>query len=146
MQIREIMTQGAEVVYVDAAAQEAAVKMRELDVGALPVCDGDNLQGVITDRDIAIRLVAEGRDVVHTQVGDIMTPGVSYCFDDQTVEEAVMLMEAEQIRRLPILNREKNLVGMLSLGDLALRTEGTEDEDLADEALKDISEPSEPNR
>jgi CBS domain-containing protein len=146
MQIREIMTQGAEVVYVDAAAQEAAVKMRELDVGALPVCDGDKLQGVITDRDIAIRLVAEGRDVVHTQVGDIMTPGVSYCFDDQTVEEAVMLMEAEQIRRLPILNREKNLVGMLSLGDLALRTEGTEDEDLADEALKDISEPSEPNR
>jgi CBS domain-containing protein len=140
------MTQGAEVVYVDAAAQEAAVKMRELDVGALPVCDGDKLQGVITDRDIAIRLVAEGRDVVDTQVGDIMTPGVSYCFDDQTVEEAVMLMEAEQIRRLPILNREKNLVGMLSLGDLALRTEGTEDEDLADEALKDISEPSEPNR
>jgi CBS domain-containing protein len=146
MQIREIMTQGAEVVYVDAAAQEAAVKMRELDVGALPVCDGDKLQGVITDRDIAIRLVAEGRDVVDTKVGDIMTPGVSYCFDDQTVEEAVMLMEAEQIRRLPILNREKNLVGMLSLGDLALRTEGTEDEDLADEALKDISEPSEPNR
>jgi CBS domain-containing protein len=140
------MTQGAEVVYVDAAAQEAAVKMRELDVGALPVCDGDKLQGVITDRDIAIRLVAEGRDVVDTKVGDIMTPGVSYCFDDQTVEEAVMLMEAEQIRRLPILNREKNLVGMLSLGDLALRTEGTEDEDLADEALKDISEPSEPNR
>lgn len=146
MQIREIMTQGAEVVYLDAAAQEAAVKMRELDVGALPVCDGDSLQGVITDRDIAIRLVAEGRDVLQTKVRDIMTPGVSYCFDDQTVEEAVMLMEAEQIRRLPILNREKHLVGMLSLGDLALRTEGTEDEDLADEALKDISEPSEPNR
>lgn len=146
MQIREIMTQGAEVVYVDVAAQEAAMKMRELDVGALPVCDGDSLQGVITDRDIAIRLVAEGRDVLQTKVRDIMTPGVSYCFDDQTVEEAVMLMEAEQIRRLPILNREKHLVGMLSLGDLALRTEGTEDEDLADEALKDISEPSEPNR
>ena len=75
-----------------------------------------------------------------------MTPGVSYCFDDQAVEEAVMLMEAEQIRRLPILNRERQLVGMLSLGDLALRTEGTEVEDLAYEALKDISEASEPNR
>ena len=75
-----------------------------------------------------------------------MTPGVSYCFDDQAVEEAVILMEAEQIRRLPIFNHEKQLVGMLSLGDLALRTEGTEDEELADEALKDISEPSEPNR
>jgi CBS domain-containing protein len=146
MQIREIMTQGAEVVYLDDAAQEAAAKMRELDVGALPVCDGDKLQGLITDRDIAIRLVAEGRDVAQTKVSDIMTPGVSYCFDDQTVEEAVMLMEAEQIRRLPILNRERQLVGMLSLGDLALRTEGTEDEDLAEEALKDISEPSDPNR
>ena len=146
MQIREIMTQGAEVVYLDDAAQAAGAKMRELDVGALPVCDGDKLQGLITDRDIAIRLVAEGRDVAQTKVSDIMTPGVSYCFDDQTVEEAVMLMEAEQIRRLPIMNRERQLVGMLSLGDLALRTEGTEDEDLAEEALKDISEPSDPNR
>jgi CBS domain-containing protein len=146
MQIREIMTQGAEVVYLDDMAQEAAAKMRELDVGALPVCDGDEIQGVVTDRDMAIRLVAEGRDPARTRVSDIMTPGVSYCFDDQSVEEAVMLMEAQQIRRLPILNRDKQLVGMLSLGDLALRTEGTEDEDLADEALKDISEPSEPNR
>ncbi len=146
MQIREIMTQGAEVVYLDDAAQAAGAKMRELDVGALPVCDGERIQGVITDRDLAIRLVAEGRDPARTKVSDIMTPGVSYCFDDQSVEEAVMLMEAEQIRRLPILNRDKQLVGMLSLGDLALRTEGTEDEDLADEALKDISEPSEPNR
>ena len=146
MQIREIMTQGAEVSYLDDTAQEAAAKMRELDVGALPVCDGDEIQGVVTDRDMAIRLVAEGRDPARTRVSDIMTPGVSYCFDDQSVEEAVMLMEAQQIRRLPILNRDKQLVGMLSLGDLALRTEGTEDEDLADEALKDISEPSEPNR
>ena len=146
MQIREIMTQGAEVVYLDDAAREAGAKMRELDVGALPVCDGERIQGVITDRDLAIRLVAEGRDPARTKVSDIMTPGVSYCFDDQSVEEAVMLMEAEQIRRLPILNREKQLVGMLSLGDLALRTEGTEDENLAEEALKDISEPSDPNR
>ena len=146
MQIREIMTQGAEVAYLDDTAQEAAAKMRELDVGALPVCDGDGIQGVVTDRDMAIRLVAEGHDPARTKVSDIMTPGVSYCFDNQSVEEAVMLMEAQQIRRLPILNRDKQLVGMLSLGDLALRTEGTEDEDLADEALKDISEPSELNR
>ena len=146
MQIREIMTQGAEVIYIDDTAQEAAAKMRELDVGALPVCDGDRIQGVVTDRDMAIRLVAEGYDPARTKVSDIMTAGVSYCFDDQSVEEAVILMEAEQIRRLPIFNHEKQLVGMLSLGDIALRTEGTEDEELADEALKDISEPSEPNR
>jgi CBS-domain-containing membrane protein len=75
-----------------------------------------------------------------------MTPDVMYCFDDQTLEEAAALMEAHQIRRLPIMNRDKRLIGMLSLGDLAVRTEGTEDGELADEALKDISEPSEPNR
>jgi CBS domain-containing protein len=146
MQIREVMTQGAEIIPLDAAAVEAAAKMRELDVGSLPVCDGERVEGMITDRDIAIRLVAEGLDPSKTKVSDIMTPGVTYCFDDQSVEEASALMEAHQIRRLPILNRDKHLVGILSLGDLAVRTEGTEDQELAEEALKDISEPSEPNR
>jgi CBS domain-containing protein len=142
MQIRDIMTQGAEVVHSDAAAVEAATKMRDLDVGSLPVCDGERLDGMVTDRDIAIRLVAAGLDPSTTKVSDIMTPGATYCFDDQTVEEASAVMEAQQIRRLPILNREKQLIGILSLGDLAVRTEGTEDEDLADEALKDISAPT----
>jgi CBS domain-containing protein len=146
MQIREVMTQGAEVVPSNAPAVKAAEKMRELDVGSLPVCDGDRLEGVVTDRDIAIRLVAEGFDPSATKVSDIMTPGVTYCFDDQTIEEAAAVMEAHQIRRLPILNRQNRLVGIISLGDLAIRTEGTEDEELAEEALKDISEPSEPNR
>jgi CBS domain-containing protein len=146
MQIREVMTQGAEVVHFDAPAIEAAAKMRELDVGSLPVCDGERLEGLLTDRDIAIRLVAEGLDPSVTKVSDIMTPGATYCFDDQTVEEAANLMEAHQIRRLPILNRDKHLIGILSLGDLAVRTAGTEDQDLADEALQDISEPSEPRR
>jgi CBS domain-containing protein len=146
MQIREVMTQGAEVIHLDAPAIEAATKMRELDVGSLPVCDGNRLEGLLTDRDIAVRLVAEGLDASTTKVGEIMTPGATYCFDDQTVEEAANVMEAHQIRRLPILNREKQLIGMLSLGDLAVRTYGTEDEDLAEDALKDISEPSEPNR
>ena len=142
MQIREIMTLDAEVVHSDAVAVEAAAKMRDLDVGSLPVCDGEKLEGMITDRDIAVRLVAAGLDASTTKVGDIMTPGATYCFEDQTVDEASAVMEAQQIRRLPILNREKRLVGILSLGDLAVRTEGTEDEELADEALKDISTPS----
>ena len=145
MQIRDIMTQGAEVVYLDAAAVEAAAKMRELDVGSLPVCNGEKLEGIITDRDIAIRLVAEGLDPATTKVSDIMTPGVTYCFDDQSIEEASTVMQAEQIRRLPILNREKQLIGMLSLGDLAVRSAG-KDQKLVDETLIDISEPSEPNR
>ncbi|MGH7927858.1 MAG: CBS domain-containing protein [Candidatus Binatia bacterium] len=146
MQIREVMTQGAEIIRLDAPAIEAAAKMRELDVGSLPVCDGERLEGLLTDRDIAIRLVAEGLDPSMTKVSEIMTAGATYCFDDQTVEEAANLMETRQIRRLPILNRDKHLIGMLSLGDLAVRTAGTEDQDLADEALQDISEPSEPHR
>jgi CBS domain-containing protein len=142
MQIKDIMTPGAEVVYSDAMAVEAAAKMRDLDVGSLPVCDGEKIEGMITDRDIAVRLVAAGLDASTTKICDIMTPGATYCFEDQTVVEASAVMEAQQIRRLPILNREKQLVGILSLGDLAVRTEGTEDEELADEALKDISAPS----
>jgi len=140
------MTQGVEVIHSNAPAREAALKMRELDVGSLPVCDGEKLEGLLTDRDIALRLVAEDRDPSTTKAREIMTPGATYCFDDQTLEEAAAVMEAHQIRRLPILNRDKHLIGMLSLGDLAVRTQGTEDQDLADEALADISAPSKPNR
>ena len=144
MEIRDVMTQGAEVIDSNAVAMEAAKKMRELDVGSLPVCDGAKLEGLLTDRDIAIRLVAAGLDASMTKVSEIMTPGTTYCFDDQTVEEAAAVMKAQQIRRLPILNRDKQLIGMFSLGDLALRTQGSEDQELADEALKNISESSQP--
>ena len=146
MKIREVMTQGAETINPNASATEAATKMKELDIGSLPVCDGEKLQGLVTDRDMVLRLVAEGRDPATTNVKEIMTPGAIYCFDDQTVEEAAAAMETQQIRRLPILNRDKQLIGMLSLGDLATRTQGTEDQELAEEALTDISAPSEPKR
>jgi CBS domain-containing protein len=146
MQIREVMTERAEVISSQAPAIEAAAKMRDLDIGALPVCDGEKLEGLLTDRDIAVRLVAEGLDASMTKVNEIMTPGATYCFDDQTLDEAASVMEAAQIRRLPILDRDKRLVGMLSLGDLAVRAHASEDRELADEALKNISEPSEPNR
>ena len=146
MMIKDVMTTDVEVIDADATVPNGALKMRELDVGALPVCDGGKLAGLITDRDIAIRLVAEGRDPSRTKVRDIMTPDVTYCFEDQSVEEASAIMEAHQIRRLPILDRSKQLIGMLSLGDLAVRTAGTEDEELAEEALQGISEPAEPHR
>jgi len=146
MQIREVMTQGVETISSSAPAIEAAAKMRELDVGSLPVCEGERLQGLLTDRDIAVRLVAQGLDACTTKVSEIMTPDATYCFDDQTLDEAAAVMEAHQIRRLPILNREKQLIGMLSLGDLAVRTQGAEDRQLAEEALEEISEPSKPNR
>lgn len=146
MQIREVMTERAEVISSQAPALEAAAKMRDLDVGSLPVCDGERLEGLLTDRDIAVRLVAEGLDPAMTKVNEIMTPGATYCFEDQTLDEAANVMEAQQIRRLPILNRNKRLVGILSLGDLAVRTHGNEDRELAEEALRNISEPSEPKR
>jgi len=142
MQIKDVMTQCPETIDANAAVMEAAAKMRELDVGSLPVCDGERLLGLLTDRDIAIRLVAAGLDASVTTVSAIMTPDASYCFDDQTLDEAAVLMEAHQIRRLPILNRDKKLIGILSLGDLAIRTSGTEDRELADEVLNEISEPS----
>ena len=142
MKIRDVMTQPVEIINASAPAVEAAAKMRELDVGSLPVCDGDRLQGLLTDRDIALRLVAAGLDANTTTVGEIMTPDVTYCFDDQTLDEAAVLMEAHQIRRLPILNRDKKLIGVLSLGDLSVRTAGTEDRELAEEVLNEISEPS----
>jgi CBS domain-containing protein len=142
MQIKDVMTQSAETVDSDALVIDAATKMKVLNVGSLPVCDNGKLEGLITDRDIIVRLLAEGRDPLCTRIGEIMTPGATYCFDDQTLDEAASLMEAQQIRRLPILNRDKELVGMLSLGDIAVRA-GTIDQDLANEALKKISEPSE---
>jgi CBS domain-containing protein len=140
MQIRDIMSHGVEVIPPHARVQEAAAKMKELDIGSVPVCDGRKMVGVITDRDIAIRLVAAGLDP-SAKVSDIMTTDVTYCFEDQDVEEAATLMEVNQIRRLPVVNRDKHLVGIVSLGDLAVRTEGTEDQDLAEEALQEISEP-----
>jgi CBS domain-containing protein len=146
MKIREVMTQGAETINPDALAREAAIKMKELDVGSLPVCDGEKLHGLVTDRDIVLRMVAEGHDPASTKVKEIMTTEATYCFDDQTLEEAAEVMEAHQIRRLPILNRDKQLIGMLSLGDLATRSQGTEDQELAEEALRGVSAPSEPKR
>ncbi|HWO42419.1 MAG TPA: CBS domain-containing protein [Candidatus Eisenbacteria bacterium] len=146
MQIREIMTRGVEVIPPDASVRDAAAKMKELDVGALPVCDGQKLSGMVTDRDITVRAVAEGRDPSATKVSDVMSGDLAYCFEDDEVEDAAQVMEVKQIRRLPILNRDKQLVGIVSLGDISVRTVGAEEQDLAGEALEEISEPSEPKR
>src|SRR5512146_1820602 len=93
MQIRDVMTQGPETINSNAPAIEAAAKMRELDVGSLPVCDGESREGLLTDRDITVRLVAAGLDASTTKVKEIMTPGATYCFDDQTLDEAAAVME-----------------------------------------------------
>jgi CBS domain-containing protein len=143
MQLRDVMTHQVEVVRPGAAVQEAAALMRDLDVGSLPVCDGTRLQGMVTDRDITIRATADGRDPRQTPVREVMTSELFYCFEDQPVEEAASLMEEHQIRRLPILNRQKDLVGIVSLGDLAV---DTSDEELVGEVLEEVSEPARPQR
>jgi CBS domain-containing protein len=139
MKVQDVMTAGVECTKPSATLREAARMMKNLNVGPLPVCgDNDRLVGIITDRDIAIRAVAEGDDPDATQVSAVMTPKVIYCFEDQDVREAAELMEEKQVRRLVVLNRNKRLVGIISLGDLAV---DTQDEQLAGHTLEAISEP-----
>jgi len=141
MQLREIMTPQVEVIAPNAGLAEGAKKMRDLDVGAIPVCDGDRLRGMLTDRDIAIRAVAEGLDPEATHVSEVMTPEVVFGFEDQRVEEAAKLMEEKQIRRLPVLDREKRLVGIVSLADVSVKTKNNK---LKAKVVKGVSEPAEP--
>ena len=143
MQVKDIMTKPVEVLDPEATLREAALRMKELDVGLIPACDGDRLVGMLSDRDIAIRAVAEGRDPDETRVRDAMTPEIAYIFADQDVEEAARVMHERQVRRLPVLNRDKRLVGIVSLGDVAVRTRLTA---TAGEALQGVSEPSHPTR
>lgn len=143
MKLREVMTQNVEVAELTMNLQEAATKMKTLNVGSLPVRQGTQLVGMITDRDITILGVAEGCDPIKTSVSAVMTANFVYCFEDQEVQEAVQVMAEKQIRRLPIVNRDHQLVGIVSLGDLAV---DVGDEDLTGKALEEISQPAEPNR
>lgn len=136
--LRAIMTREVQVVKPDAGVREAAETMRHLDVGVIPVCDGERLVGMITDRDIALRVVADGQDPATAKVREAMSPGIEYCFEDQDVQEAARLMKDKQLRRLPVLSREKKLVGIVSIGDLAVR--GSPDP--AGQALRGAAKPS----
>jgi CBS domain-containing protein len=137
MKISDAMTREVRTIRPDQTIREAARLMADLDIGALPVEDNDRLVGMITDRDIAVRAVAEGLGS-DTPVREVMTSEIKYCFDDQTVDEVTRNMGEQRLRRLPVVNRNKRLVGILSLGDLALE-EGAQDE--AGEALGGISRP-----
>jgi CBS domain-containing protein len=136
MKVRDIETQHPETVGPDAQVMQAAQIMQRLDVGVLPVCDGDRLIGVITDRDITLRSTAEGRDPKQTPVREIMSANPICCQEDQDVAECVELMEQKQIRRLPVVDASRRLVGIVSLGDLAIRSHN---ERLAGEVLSRVS-------
>src|SRR5918998_2484508 len=141
MKVAEIMTRNVRVVSPDRTIQEAARLMDEMNVGVLPVCDGRRLRGMITDRDITVRATAAGLPPDTTRVRDVMSDNVWWCFDDDNVNHIVQLMSDHQIRRLPVVDRDKHLVGIVALGDLA-----TDQEDAAARALHRISTPSEPDR
>ena len=143
MKVSEVTTRNAECTRPEATLQEAAERMKALDVGSLPVCDNDQLVGVLTDRDITVRCVAEGHDPRTDHVRDAMTPQVHYCFEDSDVTDAAELMREKQVRRLPVLDHDKRMVGIVTLGDLAVE-DGNEE--LAGHALEGISAPSSPVR
>jgi|SRR5581483_2200 len=136
MQLKDIMTPTVERLPKDASVREVAQKMKAIDVGMIPVYDDDRLVGMVTDRDLALRVVAEGRDAAQTPAHAVMTPEVIYCFEDQTADEAAQVMEQHQIRRLIVLSRNKRLVGIVSLGDLATHRRSKK---VAGEALSEIS-------
>ena len=138
-QVADIMSTDVTVIEPQQSLRAAAQLMKDLDVGALPVCNGRQLLGMLTDRDIAVRAVAEGLAPDSTSVSDVMTPDVEYCTDDQDTEEVLRKMGDKQLRRLPVIDADRRLVGIVSLGDLATRDDGD-----IDEAVREISEPGGP--
>lgn len=119
MKVKDMMHKGVECVSPETAIQAVAKRMRELDVGAIPVEVDGKLVGMVTDRDITIRGVADSEDVSKLKAKDVMTSGVVYCRDTEDVEDAIRIMEGKQIRRLPVLDEAMQMVGMVSLGDVS---------------------------
>lgn len=140
--ISEVMTRDVQTISPQETVQRAAQMMDDLNVGAIPVCDGDRLVGMITDRDITVRSVAAGQSPDQCFVGDVMSTDVRTCHSEQGIHEVMDIMGDVQIRRLPVIDEEsKRLVGIVSLGDIATKTHGS-----AEEALDSISSPSAPDR
>ena len=118
MKVKEAMHKGAVWVYPDTSIRDVARMMREEDIGAIPVGADDRLIGMVTDRDIACRAVADGRDPNTLCARDVMTEAILYCKAEEEVEDAIRIMEAGEVRRLPVVNDKKRLVGILALGDI----------------------------
>jgi CBS domain-containing protein len=140
--IQDIMTRDAQTISSQETIQRAAQLMDELNVGAIPVLDGDKLVGMITDRDITVRSVAVGQDPRSTKVTDVMSTDVRTCTPGQSIEEVLSQMGDVQIRRVPVVDEQSGkVIGIVSLGDVA-----TSDAADVDAALDEISSPSEPDR
>jgi CBS domain-containing protein len=137
-QLKDLMSRDVKVIGPDMSIRDAARKMRDGDFGMMPVGENDRMIGTISDRDIAIRAVAEGKDA-GTKVRDVMSDGIAWAYEDDSVEQAAMIMSEHQVRRLPVVDREKRLVGIVALGDFAVESSEIRPTSLA---LSEISRPS----
>ncbi len=122
MKVSEIMSRKVMMINTDTPLAEAAEKMKSSDIGALPVVEGDKIRGMLTDRDIVLRAVAEKRDLRTTKASEVMTERIKYIFEDDDIAEAAEMMKDKQIRRLVVLNHDKRLVGLVSLGDISCKS------------------------
>ncbi len=138
IRVKDLMTPQAEVISPDATTEDAASVMKTLDIGVLPVCDEEGLVGILTDRDLVVRVLAAKRDPKAMLVGEAMTPSVVYCFEDENIERAASVMAGQQIRRLPVLDRNRKLVGIVSVGDIAAYGQSH----LGGEVLEQVSQPT----
>lgn len=143
MKIRDIMTRDVQTVSPDDTIRRAAQMMDELNVGVLPVCDGTTLVGMVTDRDITVRATSAGLAPESCKVAEVMTDSPRYCYEDDPVSEVTRLMAGQQIRRVPVIDRDDKLIGIVSLGDLAIDAKNTR---AVNDALERISTPAEPDR
>jgi CBS domain-containing protein len=134
--VADVMEREVKLANPDDNVQQAARMMREADVGVLPVGEGDRLIGMVSDRDIAMRVAAEGRDPARTKVRDVMSPDVRYVYEDEDLEHVAENMAEQQVRRLPVMNRDKRLIGIVSLGDIARGTRSH----LAGTALRGVAQ------
>ena len=137
-QLKDLMSRDVKVISPDMSIRDAARQMRDGDFGMLPVGENDRMIGTISDRDIAIRAVAEGKDS-GTKVRDAMSEGIAWAYEDDSVEDAAKIMSKRQVRRLPVVDRDKRLVGIVALGDFAVESSEIRP---AAEALSEISKPS----
>ena len=136
MRVRDIMTKIVLAIPEETSAEDAARMMRDNNVGLLPVGEKDRIVGVITDRDLVVRVIANAMDAKHTPVSGVMTRQFYHCFDDQDVEDACFIMEEKRVRRLLVFSRSRDLIGILSLDDVATRTNK---EELTGHALSKVA-------
>jgi CBS domain-containing protein len=142
MQVQEMMSQPVDVIDPDTTSREAARRMRDENIGALPVRENGELIGMVTDRDIVARAAAENSLPSNTAVSTVMSQGIYYCFEDDSLEEAARIMAEHQVRRLPVLNRARQLVGIIAIADIAR----SGDKEAEEEAIEGVSEPSDQPR